>query len=158
MPQNAHMALRVAIHELDKLVNEGLSEEDFQTTRDYLMKNVYLLTATQDHALGTALDQKWYGLPDYVTDMRAKLGKLTRADVNAAVKRHLQAKDLSIVFVTKDAEGLKAALVADEFSPIKYDGEKPKELLDEDKAIGARKLGIKAEAITVTPVEDVFAK
>lgn len=158
MPQNAHMALRVAIWELDKLVNDGVSEEDFQTTRDYLMKNVYLLTATQDHALGTALDQKWYGLPDYVTDMRAKLGRLTRADVNAAVKRHLQAKNLSIVMVTKDAEALKAALVADEFSPIKYDGEKPKALLDEDKVIGALKLGIKAEAVTITPVDDVFAK
>jgi zinc protease len=158
MPQNAHMALRVAIHELDKLVNEGLSEEEFQTTRDYLMKNVYLLTATQDHALGTALDQKWYGLPDYVTDTRAKLSKLTRADVNAAVKRHLQAKDLSIVIVTKDAEGLRDALVADGFSPITYDGEKPKELLDEDKVVGALKLGIKPDAVTITPVEDVFAK
>jgi zinc protease len=158
MPQNAHMALRVAIHELDKLVNEGLSEEDFQTTRDYLMKNVYLLTATQDHALGTALDQKWYGLPDYVTDMRAKLGRLTRADVNAAVKRHLQAKDLSIVAITKDAEGLKAALVADVFSPIVYDGQKAQGLLDEDKVIGALKLGIKPEAVTITQVDDVFAK
>ena len=122
------------------------------------MKNVYLLTATQDHALGTALDQKWYGLPDYVTDMRAKLAKLTRADVNAAVKRHLQAKDLKVVIVTKDAEGFKAALVADEFSPIKYDGEKPKALLDEDKVIGALKLGLRPDAVTITPVEDVFAK
>ncbi len=158
VPQNAHMALRVAIHELNKLVDGGISEEDFQTTRDYLMKNVYLLTATQDHALGTALDQKWYGLPDYVTDMRAKLGKLTRADVNAAIKRHLQAKDLSVVIVTKDAEGLKDALVSDAFSPITYDGEKPKALLDEDKVIGAMKLGVKADAVTITPVEDVFAK
>jgi zinc protease len=157
-PKNAHMALRVAIFELDKLVNEGISEEDFQTTRDYLMKNAYLLTATQDHALGTALDQKWYGLPDYVTDMRAKLAKLTRADVNAAVKRHLQAKNLSVVVVTKDADALKAALVADEFSPIKYDGEKPKILLDEDKVVGALKLGIQADAVTITPVEEVFAK
>ena len=55
-PQNAHMALRIAIHELDKMVAEGLSEADFQTTRDYLMKNVYLLTATQDAQLGYALE------------------------------------------------------------------------------------------------------
>ncbi len=158
VPQNAHMALRIAIHELDKLVNDGLSEEQFETTRDYLMKNVYLLTATQDHALGTALDQKWYGLPDYVTDMRAKLAKLTRADVNAAIKRHLQAKNLSVVIVTKDAEGLRDALVSDAFSPIAYDGEKPKALLDEDRVIGAMKLGIRADAVTITPVEDVFAK
>ncbi len=122
------------------------------------MKNVYLLTATQDHALGTALDQKWYGLPDFVTDTRAKLAKLTRADVNAAIKRHLQAKDLSVVIVTKDAEGLRDALVSDAFSPIKYDGEKPQSLLDEDKVIGALKLGIRPEAVTITPVDDVFAK
>ena len=44
--------------------------------------------------------------------------------------------------VTKDAEGLKKQLVADAFSTITYDGEKPQELLDEDKVIGATKLGI----------------
>jgi len=158
VPVNAQMALRIAIHELDRLVSEGLTEEEFQTTRDYLMKNAYLLTSTQDHQLGYALDQRWYGLGDYVTTMREKLGKLTSADVNAAVKRHLQARDLSVVIITKDAEGLKERLVTDAFSPITYDGEKLKELLDEDKAIGASKLGIKAEAVTITPVEDVFAK
>ena len=152
------MALRIAIHELDRLVSDGLTEEDFQATRDYLMKNAYLLTSNQDRQLGYALDQKWYGLGDYATTMRERLGKLTRADVNAAVKKHLQTKDLSVVIVTKDAEGLKEKLVTDAFSPITYDGEKPKELLDEDKVIGASKLGIKAEAVTITPVEDVFAK
>ena len=157
-PQNAHMALRIAIHELDKMVKEGISEEDFQTTRDYLMKNVYLLTATQDARLGYALDQRWYGLADYVTIMREKLGRLTRADVNAAIKKHLQAKDLSVVIIAKDAASLKDALVADGFSQIVYDGQKPKELLDEDKVVGALKLGIKAEAVTITPVDDVFAK
>jgi zinc protease len=158
VPTNAHMALRIAIHELDRLVNDGLTEEEFQMTRDYLMKNVYLLTSTQDHQLGYALDQKWYGLGDYVTAMRDKLSKLTRADVNAAVRHNLQTKDLSVVIIAKDAEGLKEKLVSDAFSPITYDGEKPKELLDEDKVIGALKLGIKPEAVTITPVEDVFAK
>ena len=158
VPENAHMALRIAIHELDRLVSAGLTEEEFQMTRDYLMKNVYLLTSTQDHQLGYALDQKWYGLGDYVATAREKLSKLTRADVNAAVKRHLQAKDLSVVIITKDAEGLTEKLVTDAFSPIVYDGEKPKELLDEDKVIGSLKLGIKPAAVTITPVEDVFAK
>src|SRR5664279_3552862 len=35
VPVNAHMALRIAIHELNRLVSEGLTEEEFQTTRDY---------------------------------------------------------------------------------------------------------------------------
>ena len=40
-----------------------------------------------------------------------------------------------VVIVAKDAAGLKEKLVSDAFSPIKYDGNKPQALLDEDKDI-----------------------
>ncbi|HVD61412.1 MAG TPA: hypothetical protein VNC11_11115, partial [Gemmatimonadaceae bacterium] len=90
--------------------------------------------------------------------MRSALQKLTRADVNAAIKRNLSANDLSVVIITKDASGLRDALVADGFSAIKYDADKPADLLAEDKVIGARKLGLSADKVKVTPVEEVFAK
>ena len=90
--------------------------------------------------------------------MRERLQKLTLADVNAAVRKHLQTKDLSIVIVTKDAAAMKDRLVSDASSILKYDGQKPQELLDEDKAIGTTKLGIPAAAVRITPVEDVFAR
>ena len=80
----------------------------------------------------------------------------TRDDVNRAIRAHLSPSDLAVVVIAKDAEGLKRALVADAFSPITYDGEKPAELLAEDKVIGARKLGIRPEAVRITPVEEVF--
>jgi zinc protease len=157
-PENAHMALRIALHELEKLVADGMSQEDFEATRNYLMKNVFLMTATQDQQLGYALDSAWYGTGEFTAFMRERLGKLTRADVNRAIKKHLSPRDLAVVIVTKDAEALKAALVSDAFSPIKYDGEKPPELLAEDKVIGAKKLAIRPEAVTITKVEDVFAR
>jgi zinc protease len=158
VPENAHMALRIAIAELDKLVTDGLSQEDFERTRDYLRKNVYVMTATQDQQLGYALDSKWYGIGEFTSTMRAELGKLTRDDVNAAIRKHLSAKNLSVVIITKDAKGLQEKLISDAFSPIKYDAEKPKELLDEDRMIGARKLGISPESLRITPVEEVFAR
>jgi zinc protease len=154
-PENAHMALRIAVHELDGLITNGLSQE---AARNYLLKNVYLLTSTQDHQLGYRLDSDWYGIPEYTSYMREQLRKLTRQQVNAAVKKHLSAENLAIVIVTRDAQGLKDALVADGFSPIKYDAEKPAGLLAEDKVIGARKLGIRAEAVRITPVDEVFAQ
>lgn len=156
VPENAQMALRIATAELQKLIDNGLTEEDFQSTRDYLMKNVYLMTSTQDQQLGYALDSKWYGTPEYTSYMRAALSKLTRADVNAAIKRNLSATDLSVVIIAKDAEGLRDALVSDAFSPIKYDAEKPADLLAEDKVIGARKLNISPNKIKITPVEQIF--
>jgi zinc protease len=158
VPVNAHFAFRIANYELNKLIENGLSQEDFETTRDYLTKNVFLMTATQNQRLGYALDSWWYGIPEYTQHMRSQYAKLTRDDVNRAVKKYLSAKDLSVVIVTKDAEGLRDKLLSEDFSPIKYDGDKPKELLDEDKVIGAWKLNIKPENVKITPIEEVWAK
>ena len=90
--------------------------------------------------------------------MRQALAGLTVDQVNAAIKKHIRASDLSVVIATKDAAELKRALVSDEFSPIKYDADKPPELLAEDKVIGALKLGITAEKVKVTAIGDVFAR
>jgi zinc protease len=122
------------------------------------MKNVYVMTARQDQQLGYALDSRWYGIPEFTSYMRDGLQKLTLDQVNAAIKRHLQTRNLSVVFITDDAEGLKKALVSDGFSPIKYDGQKPKELLEEDKVVGAMKLGIAEANVKITPVDEVFAR
>jgi zinc protease len=122
------------------------------------MKNVYVMTARQDQQLGYALDSRWYGLPEFTAYMRDGLQKLTVDQVNAAVKRHLNAANLSVVMITDDAEGLKKALVSDAFSPIKYDGEKPNDLLAEDKTIGAMKLNIREANVKITPIEEVFAR
>jgi zinc protease len=156
--EDAHMALRIAISEIDKLLKNGLPRAGFESTRNYLMKNVYLLTATQDQQLGYALDSQWYGTPEYTQYLREQLKKLTLADVNRVMRRHLQTQNLQIVMITRDAEDLKRRLVNDTFSALKYDGEKPATLLAEDKVIGALKLGIKADAVKITPVAEVFAR
>ncbi|MFN7988721.1 MAG: pitrilysin family protein [Thermoanaerobaculia bacterium] len=158
VPANAPMALKIALHELDRMVRNGISEADFQATRDYLMKNVYLLTSTQGQDLGAALDSRWYGIGDYVPYMRERLAKLTRADVNRAIRKHLSAETLTVVAVTKDAEGLKKQLLSTEPSTIAYDAPKPPEVLSEDKVIGARKLGLTPDRVRIIPVADVFAR
>jgi zinc protease len=158
VPVNAHMALRIAISELDKLVQGGLTTQQFETTRDYLMSNVYVMTARQDQQLGYALDSQWYGIGEFTATLRKGLQALTLDQVNAAIKRHLSARNLSVVIITKDAAALRQALISDAFSAIKYDGEKPPELLAEDKTIGALKLNIAADKAKITPIAEVFAK
>jgi zinc protease len=158
VPANGPMALKIALHELDLFVRKGISEADFQATRDYLTKNVYLLTSTQGEELGYALDSKWYGIGDYVPYMRDRLAKLTRSDVNKAIRRHLSAEKLTVVMIAKDAEGLKKQLLAPDPSTIAYDAPKPPEVLAEDKVIGSRKLGLVPERVRITPVADVFAR
>jgi zinc protease len=158
VPENAHMALRIALHEVEKLVRNGLTKEQFEATRDYLMKNVYVKTSTADQQIGYALDSQWYGIGEYVEHMRAALAKLTVDDVNRAIRKHIRPRDMQVVMIAQDAEGLKQKLVSDEVSTIKYEAEKPQALLDEDKVIGAMKLGIRADAVRIIPDEDVFRR
>ena len=156
-PEQAVFALKAALFELRLLVANGVSEEDFQATRQYLSKNVFVMTKTQDQQLGYALDSRWYGLPEFTAWMRAELATLTVDRVNAVVRRHLSGTNLSVVIVANDAEGLKAELTSGAFSPISYDGSRPAELLAEDQVIGALDLGIDPARVTITPVESVFA-
>jgi zinc protease len=156
VPDHAHMALRIAVHELRKMIDKGLSAEDFENTRNYLMKNVFLMTATQDDQLGYALDSQWYGIGEFTSYMRERLPKLTVADVNRAVKKHLSGQNLSVVIIAKDAAGLKERLSSDAVSTIQYDSPKPADIMEEDKVIGALKL--QPTSVTITPVEQVFAK
>jgi len=158
VPENGHMALRIALHEVEKLVKNGLTREQFEETRDYLMKNVYVKTSTANQQIGYALDSEWYGIGEYTAHMRAALASLTVDDVNRAIRKHIRPQDLKIVMITKDAEGLKQQLVSDAVSTIKYESEKPQALLDEDKVIGAMKLGIRADAVQIIPAEDVFRR
>ncbi|HKC66026.1 MAG TPA: pitrilysin family protein, partial [Pyrinomonadaceae bacterium] len=155
-PQNGHFALRAALYEYDRLIRNGMSQEAFEATRQFLSKNVNVLTATQDAQLGYALDSRYYGIPDFNSYMRDRLSKLTLADVNNAIERYLKSDRMRIVIITKDAEGLRDAIINNTPSPIKYNAPRPQEILDEDKAIQVYKINVKPEDVAIVPVERVF--
>jgi zinc protease len=116
------------------------------------------MTSTQSAQLGYALDSRFHGTGEFTQFMRSKLAELDVDEVNAAIRRHLQSADVQLVYVTKDADALSAALLSSEPSTIVYEAEKPAELLEEDRVIGAQPLGLSPERIRVVPVGDVFAR
>ncbi|HEX7862595.1 MAG TPA: pitrilysin family protein [Verrucomicrobiae bacterium] len=155
-PEQGVFTLRAALFEYNKLVSDGISEEAFAATREFLTKFVDVLLQTQSASLGYALDSRYYGIPQYSDYLKGELAKLTREKVNAAIKRHLQANKMRVVMVTKDAEALKEAIASGKPSPITYNSPKPEEILAEDKVIEKYEIPTKAEWITVTPVTTVF--
>jgi zinc protease len=155
-PQNGHFTLRAALYEYDKLVRDGMSKEAFEGAREFLLKNINILTSTQDANLGYALDSRYYGIPDFNTYMRERLSSLTLEDVNNAIRRYLKSDRMRIVMVTKDAEGLREAIIGNKPSPIKYNSPKPAEILEEDKIIQDYRINVKPEDVVIVPVERVF--
>ncbi|RMD95532.1 MAG: insulinase family protein [Calditrichaeota bacterium] len=157
-PKNAHFSLRIAKYELDKLLKNGLSQEDFEATRNYLKKFVNVLVKTQMRQLGYAMDSRYYGIPPFTQYIKQSLDKLTLDDVNRVLHKYLQSENMDIVFVVKDAEDLKQRLVTNAPSPIQYNAPKPQAILDEDKIISTYPLDIKPEKVKIIPVEEVFLR
>src|SRR5881396_2677941 len=155
-PQNGHFALRAALYEYDRLMRDGMSKEVFESTREFLSKYANVLIATQDAQLGYALDSRYYHLADFPTYMREQLAKLTLDDVNRAIKQYLKSDSMRIAIVTKDASGLRDAIINNRPSPITYNAPKAKEITDEDKIIETYKIVVKPTDVAIVLVEKVF--
>ena len=153
---DAHFATRVAQYELDKLIENGMSKEDFESTRNFLTNFVPQMVASQDRQLGYALDSKFYNTDEFVAYVRKQLASLNVEDVNRVIRDNLQNKNIHYVFITGDAKDMKARLANETVSPLKYNAEKPKSLTDEDKVIESYKLAIDKANIEVMDVKDVF--
>lgn len=152
--QDAHFATRVAMMELDKLINKGLTPEQFEATRNFLKNYVVQLLASQDRQLGYALDSQFYGTDNFVDMVRQGLKTLTVEQVNAAVKRHLSTDNIQYVFISGDAKDMQQRLETEQSSPMSYNADKPAELLAEDKVIA--ELPLKINSVEVLPLERVF--
>ena len=157
VPDQAVFGLKVALYELRRLIDEGLSTSAFEQTREYLSKNVFVMTKTQDQQLGYALDSAWYGIPEFATYVRQKLAELTVDEVNDAIRRHLSADNLYITCIAGNADELRNQLLDEEPTQISYDAPPADEVLAEDREVGAYQLGLTPERVHITPVEDVFA-
>jgi len=154
---HAHFALRLAVHELDRLVRDGITPAEFELTRSFLSKYVLLLARTRQEELGFAIDSAWHGIAPYAQYLRNSLSRLTLDEVNAAIGRHLRADRLRIVIAGEGMEQLRAAILNEAVSPMSYNSPKPPEILAEDEIVARRPLAIRPSEARVTPVEEIFA-
>lgn len=155
-PPNAKFALRLALFELEKLAKNGMTEESFDRTREFLSKFVNVLTKSKRAELGYAIDSNFYAINPYNDYLKAQLAKLTLAGVNRVIKQYIRTDRLTIVAVARDGEGLKQQLASEDPSPMTYNSPKPAEITEEDKTVERRPLNLKPQDIVVRPVAQVF--
>jgi len=155
-PPTGTFGLRLALFELDRMVKNGLTPEEFERTRSFLSKYVNVLTKTKSAELGYAIDSAYYGIPNYNEYVKTGLAKLTVEDVNRAIRKHLRADNLQIVGVAKDTDALKAELTGEAATPMHYNSPKPQDVLDEDKIVEKFPLHLRPQDVTVVAVGTVF--
>ncbi|HSU28284.1 MAG TPA: pitrilysin family protein [Chitinophagaceae bacterium] len=157
---HAQFALRLAVREIDEMIEKGISKEDFELTRQFLRSYNKLYIQTPEKQLGFLMDSKFYGRTNYIQEMDKLLAKLTIEDVNKTIRKYWQTKNMFITIVTDDseAEPLKAALLQNKPSPMSYSNlvkaGLPKDVVDEDAKIANYKLNVKA--VNIVNSKDTF--
>jgi zinc protease len=153
----AHFAIRMAVRELRDLVACGLTEADFTRIREFASQYLALYLQTDSRRLGFAIDDRFYAQEDaWLARVREAWSRLTVAEVNAAIARHLDPARLEIAVVTSDGAALRDALASERPSPITYQAPPSAAVLAEDREIVPYRIGIPAERIRVVPVGEMF--
>jgi zinc protease len=156
--QNRLFATRCALWQLDKLLAEGLSDDEVAQTRGFLDGYTRLWELTTSRRLGFALDDRFNGTERFLETSRARFPAVTTEAVNVALKKWVDPSQLRFAFVTTDASALRDAIVSGAPSPIDYPTPKPDKILEQDKAFIGMPLGITADEILVVKATDLFEK
>lgn len=150
---HAHFALRLAVRELDMMIENGLSQEDFELTRQFLRSYIKLYIQTPERELGFLMDSKFFNRQDYISELDQLLAALTLEDVNQAVKKYLQAENMYVAIITDDSEAgpLAESLRENKPSPMSYSNlvreGLPAEVVAEDEEVARYRLDVKSVKI-----------
>ena len=159
-PENTHFAIRNALFELKNLVDKGLSKDDFEITRKFVLNYSKLWAATISRRLGYQMDSEFYGTDYFIDKIDKELRAMTVDDVNAVVKKYLHASDIKIAVVVDEGKGKEFLdnMTANTPSPIKYSSQVAQSILDQDKLIDVFPLAVNKSQSKVVNARDLFEK
>jgi zinc protease len=157
---HAHFALRLAIREFALMIENGMTEDDFEATRTFLRSYTKLFAQSPAQQLGWLMDSRFYGRDDYLAELDALLAATTLEQVNTALRKHWQTENMFVTIVTDDSEArpLAGSLISNAPSPMSYSelvkSGLPPEVLAEDDEVAGYPLNVRK--VTIVPSAETF--
>jgi zinc protease len=157
-PASAGFAIREAIYETDKLIRDGIPAKGFEATRAFLLNYINLWAQDGSRRLGYAIDAAIYGR-DVIVELKARLPKMTKDDVDRAVRTHLSTANLAVVVVGDKVKELAESLSARKRTPMVYDTkDTPADVVKEDKIIENYPLTVSPSRLKIVSASTLFEK
>jgi zinc protease len=159
-PENTHFAVRGALYELQKFVEKGLTKEEFEQTRKFIVNYSKLWAQTLNRRLGYQMDSEFFGTEYYIGRIEKELGNLTVEDVNAAIRKYMTATNIKIAVVVDEGKGkpFMDALTANARSPITYSSPVSDAIKSQDTSIEVFPLSINGGKSKVVNAKELFEK
>lgn len=159
---HAQFALRMALREMDLIIDKGMSKEDFELTREFLRSYMKLYAQTPEQQLGYLMDSRFYNRKNWLETADQLLASCTLEQVNAAMKKYWQTQNMFITIVTDKSEAVPLARNLREGvdSPMSYSDVLKSvlspEILQEDELV--KSYPMKVSTVTILESNDTFRK
>ena len=153
---NFEFCLKLMADKVGKLTASGFSDTDFSLVQDYVRNHYAFMIETPDKKMGMLADQRWYELPDYVTDYQKNVEAVTQAAVKRAAASHLHADDLLMVAVVSDGHASMAELLTPGAVLELPSGTDEGDLAAVNAEIKRYDLKLTADDITVITADELF--
>lgn len=155
--ENALFAIKMALFELKKLIEEGIPEKNFKETVNFLKGYSKLWVQSLSRRLGYLMDSDTYGYEDFIKEIDGRLKTIKLEEVNEVIKKYLNWDKIYVVIITPEPEKIKNLLEMKVPTPIIYQTPNtPCEVLEEDKIY--EKFELNPEKIEIIKAEDLFIK
>jgi zinc protease len=163
--ENRLFAVRAALYELARSQREEpFSEDEVEQTKGFLDGYILLFDQTDARKLGYALDDQFYGFPNFLGTWRSGLREVTADQVNRAWRKWIDPSKLEIVLAGRDMASVKKTVLSGDATPIQYQRDatgktpdKPPAQLATDKEIEKFPFGARGDAdVEITPVDKMF--
>lgn len=154
-PENGVFALAQGIWELRNLVRNGLTQAEFEETREHVRNVSQLWQQTLQRRLGLAMDDARFGGRGIREELTAALDTMTVWDVTNALQQRFNARNLRAVMVCAHADSIRGILQDGRVPPIVYAGATaPEEVRAKDEEIEKTNLGTRH--LSVVRAEDIY--
>jgi len=87
---------------VNTFINNGITQEELKTTKQFLLGSEPLRTETLSQRLGRAYNDYYYDRPlHFSKDQLNHIASVTLSEVNMFIKKHTELRDISFAIVTK---------------------------------------------------------
>ena len=98
--QYGHFVLHAMLWELDHLIRKGLTDDQVQGSKIKTIGIYYNSADRLSRRLQARMDDAFYGTQGYLENYTARVQGVTTEQVNAAIRKYLQADNMKVLMVT----------------------------------------------------------
>ena len=153
---NTEFAVKMTVHEIRKLLKDGLPEEKLDQIKNFQINHFPFLIESPPQRLTVELEEKYYNQDDFIETFADKIRTVTNADILRAVQKYWNVDDLTIVVVCSEAEKMKQELLTVETELTLPPGASSEGLEEVNQTVENIDLQFTPDEIEIVNAEELF--